>query len=77
MISLRNRINSSQELGSDLVQTSGTQVYSSTIRSALVKEGLPGQVAKKETLPKTRKHKNDLNFSQSTKSGLFNNGRMY
>ena len=37
---LRKRTKSSQELGLDLAQTSGTQAHSSTIRRALGKEDL-------------------------------------
>ena len=47
--SLINRSKTSQELGSDHAQISGTQVHSSTIRTALVKEGLYGRVVKRKT----------------------------
>ena len=46
--SLRNRTKSCQELGSDLAQTYGTQVHSSTIRRALMKEDLYCWVARRK-----------------------------
>ena len=49
MISLRNRTKSNQELSSDLAQTSRTQVHSSTIRRALVKEGFHSRVARRKS----------------------------
>ena len=46
--SLRNRNKSCKELGSDLAQTSRSQVHTTTIWRIFVKEDLLGQVTKKK-----------------------------
>ena len=62
--SLRNRTESSQELSSDLAQTSGIQVYSLTIRRAHVKEGFHGQVARRKLYLRQGNRQKKLEFAK-------------
>ena len=65
--SLRNKTKSCQELGSDLAQTSHTQVHSSTIRRALVKEDLHDRVAKRKPNLKQGNRQKRLRFAKEHK----------
>ena len=47
--SLRNKTKTSQELGSDLAQTSGTQVHFLTVEGGIVKEGLHSRAVRRKT----------------------------
>ena len=65
--SLRNRSKSCPELGSDLAQTSRTQVHSSIIRRELVKEGLHGRVAKRKPYLRQGNKQKRLEFAKEHK----------
>ena len=65
--SIRNRTKSSQELSSDLAQTSSIRVLSSTIRRALVKECLYGQMARKKPYLRQENRKRRLEFAKDQK----------
>ena len=63
--SLRDRRKSSRELSQNLAETSGVQVHASTVRRALIKEGLNGRVARaKPLLRKVNKTKR-LKYARS------------
>ena len=64
MTYLRNRTRSSQELGSDFAQIFVTKFHSSTIRRALVKEGLYSRVTKTKPYSRPGNRQKRLEFAK-------------
>ena len=74
LISLRNRKMSSSVISSELAETSGTQVHTSTVRRSLARSGLHGRVAAKKLYPDMETRPSDSTKHENIETGVQKHG---
>ena len=74
LISLRNRKMSSSVISSELAETSGTQVHTSTVRRSLARSGLHGRVAAKKLYPDMETRPSDSTMHENIGTGVQKHG---